>query len=561
VPDAPNSSLLVRYRYLLLLVLGLLIYVSFLGMRDLWYPDEPDIGEVCKAMFESGDWIAPRRMGVIWVDYPPMIYWVGTISSHLLGGMTAFALRLPNALTAIGVTLLTCAVGSRWFNPRTGLWAGFLLLTFFQFVLQAVGYRPDVLFTVTIAAGMFIYAAGVGDRPRWLFRLAAFALFGLAMLAKGPLGLLLPGLVLVLWLVSRREWRFVLELAPLSLVALAVYLPWFVACAREMGSDNILYELYAQNFERFLSGGRGHGQPIYYYFVNVWHDLVPWSFLLPFALWSVLRGGLRRDRNVQLALWWFGTFLVFLSLAATKRQLYLLPAYPAIALLMAPWIAAVGREDHEETVRPGRRPVRVYALTLSVVFAVLALTLFAVAGFVETFVGILGLENAEVEVAHAMRAPLAAFGGALLLAACWIGTAWRRKDVRGILSRVGASHVVLYVILLAGVLPAAHAFKSYRPQGAWIRQQIGGETHIGLVYPGMSYRKMGAFGYYSGALVDRLETTEEVERFFDEHPTSLVLIHEDSVGRIFAADETAWRARILRELRTGSHLYVVVRGP
>ena len=98
-------------------------------------------------------------MGVIWVDYPPMIYWAGTASSHLLGGMSEFSLRLPNALTAICLVLLTCAVASRWFDPRTGLWAGVLLLTFQQFVYEAINYRPDTLFSLIIAAGMFLYAS------------------------------------------------------------------------------------------------------------------------------------------------------------------------------------------------------------------------------------------------------------------------------------------------------------------------------------------------------------------------------------------------------------------
>ena len=96
-----SSSPLVRYRILLLIGLGVLLYIPFLGLRDLWYPDELDIAEVCRAMFLSGDWIAPRRMGTIWVDYPPMIYWVGTVSSHVFGTMSAFTLRLPNALTAV----------------------------------------------------------------------------------------------------------------------------------------------------------------------------------------------------------------------------------------------------------------------------------------------------------------------------------------------------------------------------------------------------------------------------------------------------------------------------
>ena len=79
------TELAVKHRNLALTLLGTILYIAFIGLRDLWYPDEPDIAEVALAMFLSGDWISPRRMGEIWVDYPPMIYWVGSISSHLFG--------------------------------------------------------------------------------------------------------------------------------------------------------------------------------------------------------------------------------------------------------------------------------------------------------------------------------------------------------------------------------------------------------------------------------------------------------------------------------------------
>ena len=194
-----EESFWVRHRILLLTGLGLLLYLPWLGLRDLWYPDEPDIAAVGKVMYESGDWVSPRRVGVIWVDYPPMIYWTATISAHALGGYSEFAFRLPTALAAIALVLLTCGVGSRWFNARAGLWAGFMLLTFQHYWYNAINYRPDVQFALPLAAGIFLYAAGVGDRPRWLLRVGAFVLLGVAMLAKGPLGLLLPGLVLTLW--------------------------------------------------------------------------------------------------------------------------------------------------------------------------------------------------------------------------------------------------------------------------------------------------------------------------------------------------------------------------
>jgi len=570
--DIANKA--VRYRTLLLVLLGALLYVAFIGLRDLWYPDELDIAEVALAMFRSGDWVSPRRMGVIWVDYPPMIYWAGTIFSHLFDGMSAFSLRLPNALAAIGTVVITCAVGTRWFDARTGLWAGFALLTFLSFVYEANSYRPDVLFTLMITSGMIVYAYGAGERPRLSLRVLGFTFLGLAMLAKGPLGLLLPGLVLTLWLGTRREWRRILELAPLSLISLAIYLPWFAATAGAMGWDNILYELYAQNFARFQAGElRGHAQPFYYYFKNFWLDFAPWSWLVPPAIWWIIRTDRWRDPRVQLALWWFGTFFVFLTLAATKRQLYLLPAYPAVALLLAPWLASVGRPETESSAdTPRTRPVRIYSLILAVVFSALGIVLIGVVARLASIVAGLDLNEQELEVAQGVRIPLALMGTVLLASGAWIILAWKRGDTRAALVRIGTTHVALYVVILALVLPALGPTKSYAPQSQWIREQIGSETNFGMVYPfgsktasgkimNAGIAKRGGFAYETGAMVDLLDDRADVENYFRQHPTSVVLIHEGSVDMIFSGEESAWQARVIRELRTGSHVYVVVRGP
>lgn len=552
---------LVRHRTLFLLLLGLLLLVPWLGMRDLWYPDEPDIAEVAQSMYVSGDWVAPRRMGVIWVDYPPMIYWAATASSHLLGGMSEFSLRLPNALTAICLVLLTCTVASRWFDPRTGLWAGVLLLTFQQFVYEAINYRPDTLFSLMIAAGMFLYARGVGERPQGLLRVGAFVFFGLAMLAKGPLGLLLPGLVLFLWHGSRREWRHLIELAPLSLISLIVYLPWFVACANAMGADSILYELYAQNFARFFSGSRGHGQPVYYYLVQIWIDLLPWGPLLPFAIWWTVRTGRLRQPNTQLMLWWFGTFLVFLSLAVTKRQLYMLPAYPAAAILLAPWIERLTRRGSLAPDSPSSRPVRIYIPILVAILVIIAVAFLVVAVVFEPIVAQMDLNPMRMEAARNERLPMALTALILLGGGYCLAQAWRRGDVRSMLVRLGVLQIPLWLAVMIGILPALNPAKTYKPACQWIRAEIGSETHFGLVYPEYAMRKMGAFGYYTGALVDRMERQDEVEAYLREHPDSVVLVHEGSTDEIFAGDEPKWQERIVRELRTGRDRYLVIAAP
>jgi 4-amino-4-deoxy-L-arabinose transferase-like glycosyltransferase len=574
-----NSSKFSRWaidnRNLALVLLGSLLYVAFIGLRDLWYPDELDIGEVTRAMFLSGDWISPRRMGVIWVDYPPMIYWTGTFFSHLLGDMSAFSLRLPNALAAIGTGLVTCMAASRWFGARAGFWAGLALLTFQYFLYQGNSYRPDILFTLGITAGLLVYAEGAGENPRWWLRAAGFACLGLAMLSKGPLGLLLPGLVLTLWHGSRREWRRVLELAPLSLISLVIYVPWFAATADAMGWSNILYELYAQNLERFQDGSiRGHQNPSFFYYLEtLWVDLHPWSWLLPPAAWWIARSGRWRDPRIQLVLWWFGAFFVFLSIAETKRQLYLLPAYPAAALLLGPWLASVGRTGAEAPAdAPGALPVRIYSLILALVFTVLGIGLLVVVARYASFLARFDLHEQWLEVAQLARVPFAVTGIVLLLSGPWIGLAGWRNQARAALNRIAVAHVVLYVVLLSLVLPAMEPTKSYAPQSAWIREQIGSETHFGMVYPTGSkastgrmhpsgIARRGGFAYHTDAMVDLLYSQEEVDSFFREHPKSVVLIHEGSVDLVFSGREAEWQARVIGRLRTGAHVYVVVRGP
>jgi 4-amino-4-deoxy-L-arabinose transferase-like glycosyltransferase len=555
-----EDNLLVRYRMVFLLVVVILIYVPWLGFRDLWYPDEPDIAEVCRAMFQSGDWIVPRLHGEIWVTYPPMVYWAGSISSYLLGGMSEFTLRLPSALAAIGLVLATCAAGSRWFGQRTGLWAGLVLATSWQFFWEAIAYRPDMLFGLFIGLGLFTYLRGVEERPRWGPRIVGFAFLGLAVLTKGPLGLLLPGLVLALWHGTRREWRPLLDLVPLSLVSLAVSLPWYIACAQATGAKDIVQEMYLQNIGRFGSGFRGHGRPPYYYLVQIWADLAPWSVLLPFAVWGTIRAKLWRDRYMQLALWWFGTFFIFLSIAVTKRQLYLLPAYPAAALLLAQWVSTA-IHPKAATEIPSARPARLFVAGLDIGLLFSAVLAFAAVAAMGTAVSRLKLGVQWREVVVNLRTPILVLGITALAAGLWVRTAWRRGQISTSLSRLAFANVLVYLLLVSWLIPAFNPIKTYVPQCRWIREQIDSETEIGLVNLRYGNHKRGAFEYYTGVRVDLLETRADLERFFREHPRSLVLVHKGVAGEFFAGDNALWSGRVAREFTAGGYSYLVLRGP
>lgn len=551
------TGVLERHRFLLLASVGTLLYVTGLGWRDLWFPNEPNVADAAQAMFLSGDWVVPRRMGEVWVDYPPLLYWAGAASSAVFGEMSAFSLRLPSALGAIALSLVTCFVGSRRFGPSTGLWAGFLLLTFPQFALQAVGYRPDMLFSLFIAAGLFTYAAGVDSEPSRKLRIAGFALLGLAMLTKGPLGLLLPGLVLVLWHGTRREWRRLAALAPLGLVSLAIYLAWFVACAHQTGAGGVVEELWQQHFARFGSGVRGHARPPYYYAVNLWIDLAPWSLLLPLALWRIRRCGAWRDPGQQLLLWWFGAFFVFLSLAVTKRQLYLLPAYPAAALLMGQWIAVRGRDVLDTLER------RLSGAFVTVVAAALALAggiLLAASLGSGLLAPVLALEPLHELVFLSLRGPGLATGALSVAAGLWVLRVRRYPDLPRALLRIAVVTVPLYFLAFGWFMPKFDPVKSYEPVGRWIRQKLGSEKVFGAAVSPRERAKMAAFTYHTRRKVEFLATEDAVARFLEDHPGSVVLLARSAVETIYGAGRTDWQERVVKEAAAGGHHYFLLRG-
>jgi 4-amino-4-deoxy-L-arabinose transferase-like glycosyltransferase len=258
----------VRRNLLALLAVLALLYVAPIGGHDWWYPDEPDVVLPAIEMAARGDWVVPSHNQTAWLDYPPLYYWGARLTGELGGGITYFTSRLPILGFFFVLIASTVLIGRRLLNDQAALWAGVVIATFPVMLLQSSLIQVDMGFAAAIAAGMALYVAGDARSglSSWLLRIAGFAGFGLAILAKGPLGLLLPGLILTLWHAWNREWLKILALAPLSLAALAVALPWYVLLSQRLGADQVLKELYLQNFDRFGQTNRGHGGkgPWYY---------------------------------------------------------------------------------------------------------------------------------------------------------------------------------------------------------------------------------------------------------------------------------------------------------
>jgi 4-amino-4-deoxy-L-arabinose transferase-like glycosyltransferase len=358
LPARAASILLALVASLLLLRLG---SVPLLG------PDEPRYARVAVEMQRASEWVTPTLQGEPWLEKPPLYYWLAGAAFRVLGETEAAA-RVPSVLALLLLTGVTALVGARLFGSAAGLHAGFVAGTSLLPFAYGRAASMDMLLaaTVTLAIGFAgLRFLGIAGRTAWV---AAAAAAGLATLAKGPLGLLLPGLVTGGFLLVTREWRHAREaLRPAAVAAFAVVaLPWYAAVLHDQGRRFVDVFLLNHNVQRFTSTIHNHPGPVFYYVPLLVVGLVPWAGLLVPAL---LRASPRESRRELFVLLWLVLPLAFFSLAASKLPGYILPCLPPLAILMG---RAADRLVHEPASPEGSLTRRLVALAGLVTGALVA---------------------------------------------------------------------------------------------------------------------------------------------------------------------------------------------
>ena len=551
-----------------------------LGLRSLWYPDEPDVALPILEMFARGDWVVPTQNGQPWLDYPPLAYWGGLFWSTLAGSTNGLWLRLTPLLAGIAFLLCSArlaglaALGNgshsassasadtnHAASTKAAAYAAMLVVGTPLFWFQTTNLQVDMGFAASQAAGFLLYLAADshhGTARLWR-QVAAFACFGVAILAKGPLGLLLPGLILTVWHASFREWRRLLLLAPLALVALCVALIWWWPLVNRLGADFVGHEFWAQNFDRFGHTARGHGgKSPAFYLLNLPGDLALWCVLLPAALTMAWRQ--LADRRLRLLLLWFGISFVFLSLASTKRSVYLLPAYPALFALLGAWLAT----------QPATAWLRGLLRFVVVLFGVLA-----VAVLVGPYTA-LGSKEGFAAIAAPLQWPLAAVGALLAVGAVLAWRATQRglagsanaddvtnghagdtgaAELPRLLRGVGTSAATFFLLFTLAqwfVLPVIDTVRDYRPAAAWLAAHSPANERVGFYWPGREATKRPAWLCYLPS--HRLETFTDAPSaaaWLAEKPGRLLLSDPDNAGAMNGA-------RVIQRWKISSTQWVVM---
>lgn len=393
----------------------LALYLGRISGYPLQDPDEGRYAEIAREMVETGDWVTPHFNYVSYFHKPPLLYWATAISLRTFG-VNEFAARLPVALVGLLTVFLTFALGHRMFGARAALFAAGILATSPLFFVLAQALVMDMLLTACLTAAFAsVYALHVGGAKQgWAVSAALWV--GLGFLTKGPISVLLVALVTVPFLIVRRDgssFRALVGWRPIA-VFTAVVLPWFVQVS--LANPDFLEVFIVDHHLRRFGGEVGHKETGLLYFVPViLGGGAPWTVWAGLmALDKRLRAafsGVSSDPRLFLVLWFASIFGLF-SLSSTKLPTYMVPAFPALALLLGAWVdRALDVED--AIVRPLRR--------LAVLFGAVGATVLATAGVAVAASGWLAeqlrVDQADVRV---MIGPVAGAGLALCLGGLFV---------------------------------------------------------------------------------------------------------------------------------------------
>ncbi len=605
---------------------GLIVFFLNLGAAGLWDEDEPIYATCAREMLQRNDWVVPTFNGDLFPDKPPLMYW-SMIAGYKLFGINEFGARFLSPLAAIGAALATYHLGRRLFSAEVGLWAGLITTTTIIFTVSARAATVDAALTLVTVLAVLCFVEGylrrqgeLGNTGKvasrsvsWLWAIGFWAALGVAVLAKGPIGLLLPAAAIGLFLmlenhrvgrlqfsgtgsvaaidgdhqegVFRRRrlspsatqggqapnratsspepkslagsepvpqpptWqsrlrglvrclgpanflRSLWQMRPLTavVVVLAVAGPWYVwVTVRSEWAWTV--QFFNQfNLRPFTQAIQGHSGPFWYYVPALLIGFFPWSVFLGATIIDhvrqLRRGHPRRAGYVLLACW-VGLWFVFWSICRTKLPHYLLPAYPALAMLTAcfltGWLSDPARAKPRQT-RGALITAMVVGLGIAVAVPIVAR--IYIPG--EEWLGAVGL--------------IPIVGGAVGL---WL---LERGRQRAMLTTYAVTSVLFLAALFGVGTVVVDRHQTARPLMAEVDR--GGPTEP----------RVAAFAYmqesmvfYAGRPVAYCADAKELRAFLDRSPRAYVFTLDSRLGELEKqfGDELTVVARRPRFLRRG----------
>ena len=503
-----------------LLLLAALTFFAGLGRGAITDSDEAFYAEASREMVASGDWITPYYNYETRFQKPVAYYWL-TSATYLITGASEFGARLWAAFAGVGLVLVTAAAGRRWYDESTGLLAGAIVATNFGYFAIGRMALPDLPLTFCIT--LSIWAALVSTleqerSPRKFVMLAAVGL-GLGFLMKGPVGVIIPILVIVpVLMIERRS----IALTPIDIVLgfvvmLAIALPWYIVMWAVHGNAYLQSFFVGDNFERFATDRFNDPRPWWFYLPVVAGGLLPWTPLALTWLGPITQfvRGRRSIGTIDLRLLMWALFpLIFYSLSVGKQPRYVLPVLPPLALLLASSIIERTQQwrgfDGVRSMPRRALPIVVGSLLSGLFFITLAVLLYRAQPL------LINVQPAYTTVA----AGLIALGGLSVIVMAVSGN-WRSAPVM-----IALAAAITLPALQFGALSSG-GDDTVRQMAKLVEQHRKGDEPIGTL--GVFVRNLV---FYSGLKTIDVIGDDQAKNFLGQAERALMVAPVDQIDRL-----------------------------
>ncbi len=524
----------------------LFLFFFWIGQIPLGSSDEGRFGEIAREMWVSKDFIVPHFNYIPHIEKPIFSFWLASLSIGVFG-IGSFSVRLPSVLSAILGIVLTRYFTSKLFSQKTADLATIILTTSVGYVLVGRYAMIDMLMTLLMSSAIFCLALASIKQKSQFYYLAYFFM-GFSFITKGLIGIVLPALIFLAFLVWTRNLGEIkkMRLGWGILIIALIFIPWGIAISMREPEFSYTF-IVKQHFHRYSTAFFGRKRPVWFFAPILISLAFPWSFFLPAA---IFRGNQPMDQNkkrsLQFLICWLAVIFVFFSVPKSKLPYYILPLCVPLAVLVAAWL-----QEASDAEKSNQALTKVFCRTLQMV----------------GIISILGLIGANFYLAFWVKDPriLAVRGLIQIASLCAViggtlaGIFLKRKNYRRNLLAMASTVYVLLIIAVIGMKSLtpylstydyAKTLKSVMKQGDQVAVFASPDHFSDL--PFHLQQRIIVAGSDHGTLTEELEEPQHAEDVRNWFPTADQFIHRFNSGRarMFCLTE----AKNLKEL---NHLGLV----
>jgi len=513
------------FLFFIFIVLCWYLFVFKLGEPSLWETDEAIYGEVAREILKTGDWITLHFNYKQWFDKPPLYMWI-TAFFYRFFGWNEFTTRLGSALFGIAEVIAVYFFGKILFNKRTGFFSGIILATSLQFIIQSRLALVDVPLSFFITLSIFFFYLGFKDSHKRRYFLFSSLFMALATLTKGPIGMVIPFFVIMIFLFLTRNLNKVRKIRffEAAAVFILVAFPWYVVEIVRHGRDFIESFFLLRNVARFTTPFEGRTGPFYYYVPVLFLGFFPWSSFLPLSFIHLFKKKIEErfqkeeKEKTFLILIWFTVVFAFFSAAKSKLPGYIFPLYPACAL-------SVGKlwDDFSYYIKSKKKGVFMSFAIYFFLTSAFALAIFLIAGKVLPLEYNLFKMGIFLIIISLFAAGIFSFIFLLL----------RKNTYLSVAGLVGGM-CFLTGILTLHILPLTEVFKPTKFLANQIRSSMRYGEKIGN-YPASNDNFMSfncSLIYYSDHPVEGIKNEEELRLFLASRSRVYCLMRVEDYQKI-----------------------------